>query len=224
MIDLDRFSRPGLTLGILFFAACDSGSGPLAPTDEPEDSVPAPLSFNWIPTEHALGRGFFRTANVASLDPLVLTSPAGTRDGAEVHSDSLLTAVSVRARLDCPDVDGVLCALFFYQQGVGNRADEIDIEIIPQQRLVELSVWRSGIRVFQATRPWSPGTPIQAGIHREVGRVRFEIEGFADINWMRDEPLDPMPLYASIWWPSWLEGPVRPETSTFRVTELSVTR
>ena len=182
------------------------------------------MPFRWVPTEHALGRGSFLPANVASLEPLVLTSPAGSLDGAEVHTDSLFSMVTVQADMDCPDVPGILCSLFFYQQDVGNRADEIDIEIVPGQRTVGFTIWRDGRQVFHSTRPWAPGAPVSVGIRREASRVRFQLAGFADIVWEREVPLEPMPLYASIWWPTWVEGDPIDDTARYRLTGLQLSR
>ena len=209
--------RTGLLLALPWIlAGCGDRSSPTAPELEP-------IPVTWIHSEHVLGRGTLRPENVESLDPLRLTAPAGTSDGAEVHSRRVFGAGRYTARLDCPDHAGILCALFLYQQGVGDQADEIDVEIMPERREIAFTVWKAGRRVFHRTRAWEPGAPVDVVIRRGVARISFELDGEVVASFSGPEvPTEDLPLYASIWWPVWLSGTRSAETAVFEVTDVVV--
>lgn len=75
---------------------------------------------------------------------------------------------------------GTLCTLFMYQVGVGDRADEIDIEIISGSREIWFTTWIAGKRVNHASRTlrFDPSSGFHTyTIQRAASEIRFLVNG-----------------------------------------------
>jgi len=164
----------------------------------------------WIAGDHPLGNSMLRPSNVSVAGGvLLLRTPAGTRDGAEVRSVDRYTSGSFTAHMQCGLPVGALCAFFLYEYVPGNRNDEIDMEILAGTRRMMMTTWSRGRQTNHAEidLPFDPA----AGIHAYViewsaGRVRFLVDGVAVRTFTRRLPSRPMYIFANAWWPTWLTG------------------
>ncbi|HYD54060.1 MAG TPA: family 16 glycosylhydrolase, partial [Gemmatimonadaceae bacterium] len=198
--------------------ATDPAHTPLAPEVALSNATAAPAfdddfsrfdGARWSPQEHALGRGWFRAANVAGEPGRVrLVHPAGTLDGGEILSAARYGYGTYEAWIRTPGAPGTISAFFLYQGGA--RSDELDVEIFNDgSRRVMFTVWVAGVQQYTAAHvlPFDPAD----GVHRytidwQAGRVRFLVDGTLLQAWShrRNVPRSAMYLMANAWWPVWI--------------------
>jgi hypothetical protein len=175
----------------------------------------------WEVSDRVLGLGRLHPGNVSlSAEGLVLSTPGGVRDGAQVRSLADFGLGRFEATLRCDAPAGSICAFFQYQPGVGDRADEIDVEILPDTRELLLGTYRAGVRSNSIRVPYPPGTDPR-GRHRyafvrEPTRLTFYLDGQPVARFRSRLPQASMPLYLNLWWPTWRSGPPAPGTLTVR--------
>jgi hypothetical protein len=166
----------------------------------------------WDVANYPFGRGWFRSTNAITLSgDLILTSPGGTRDGAELITRRRFPRGRFEADLACNAPRGAICAFFLYETGVGDFADEVDIEINAATNQVLLTTWVGGVRSNTITRSYPTGLdPRQTHrytILQEPGAVSFYIGDFPLARFTTGVPQREMELAVSLWWPTWLGGP-----------------
>lgn len=176
-------------------------SSPSEPFDVLDESV-------WSREEHVLGRGWLLASNVSvESSRLRLALSADGYQGAEIASRARFGAGSFAARLRCAAPAGALCAFFLYQPGTGDRADEIDIEILGGTREIWFTTWSRGRRTNHASRtlPFDPA----AGSHeyaivRSSSAVAFFVDGREYVRFRKKLPTAQLLLFVNAWWPTWL--------------------
>jgi hypothetical protein len=166
----------------------------------------------WDVANYPFGRGWFRSTNAITANGnLILTSPSGTRDGAELITRRRFPRARFEADLACNAPRGAICALFLYETGVGDFADEVDIEINAATNQVLLTTWVAGVRSNTITRTYPVGLdPRQTHrytILQEPGAVSFYIGDIPLARFTTGVPQRDMELAVSLWWPTWLGGP-----------------
>lgn len=177
-----------------------------------EDAFDSPLDpAVWQVGTHALGKGRFQPENVeVSGGRLLLHTPAGTWDGGEVRTRQLHARGTFTARLRCGVPGGALCAFFLYQTGVGDRADEIDIEILPGGREVMFTTWVRGRQTNHARwalpAGFDPAAFHEYTIVHASNATEFWVDGVRRARFTKQLPKQSMNLFLSAWWPTWLNG------------------
>ncbi len=166
----------------------------------------------WDVANYPFGRGWFRSSNARVTNgALILESPNGTYDGAELITRRRFPGGRFEADLACNAPRGAMCAFFLYETGVGDFADEIDIEILGATDQIVLTTWVGGIRTNTLTRTYPAGvdprqlqryTILQAG-----GTVTFYVGDIPLTRFTSGVPQREMELAVSLWWPTWLSGP-----------------
>jgi beta-glucanase (GH16 family) len=165
----------------------------------------------WQPSWHSLGKGTFLPQNVEVRDGLLrLNTPAGTWDGAEIRTYASYGYGTYSATARCAVPSGAICTLFLYQTGVGDRADEIDIEILPGTREVMFTTWVRGRRTNHA-RAALPASFDFAAFHTYTithaeKATEFRIDDVLYARFIKQLPTQRMDLFVSAWWPTWLQG------------------
>lgn len=208
---------------VLALAACSDS--PFEPLDSaaPETPLPAAAALNpaspsepfelfndglWYRSTHVLGRGPLMPANVTVAGgQLRLALNADGYQGAEIGSRTNFGAGSYAARLRCGAPSGALCAFFFYQGGVGDAADEIDIEILGATREIWFTTWVRGRRTNHAARTlaFDPAAAThEYAIVRTGSRVTFYVDGQEYVSFRKKVPTSRMVLLVNAWWPTWL--------------------
>jgi beta-glucanase (GH16 family) len=166
----------------------------------------------WSLSTHNLGRGPLRPENVTVADGNVaLATIANGFEGAEIRTQQTWTTGVFTARARCAAPTGTLCTLFMYQIGVGDRADEIDIEIISGTREIWFTTWVAGKRMNHAevTLPFDPANGLNTyTIDRSPKEIRFLVNGVLLHRYKHNGkgkiPATAMPLFLNTWWPTWL--------------------
>jgi endo-1,3-1,4-beta-glycanase ExoK len=167
----------------------------------------------WLVSSHALGRGPLRPELAVAGDGVLRL---GTRragfPGSEVRTRTTWLYGSFTARARCTAPAGTLCTLFLYQTDVGDRADEIDIELLSGTREVWFTTWLAGRRVDHAMRvlPFDPSAGFHTyTIERTPNEIRFSVNGTVLHRFSHRSrnklPQAAMPLFMNTWWPAWLE-------------------
>ena len=196
------------------------GEDPAPIVDEMDPWNPAA----WIPRDHVLGNSYLDPANVAQgPGTLLLTIPAGTRDGAEIRSADRLRYRSVEATMRTPLVAGSISALFFYELDP-RRNDEIDIEIFNDgSRTILFTTWVAGRQTNHAqyTLPFDPSAAYHTyRIEWSPGRVAFLVDGVTYQVWTSGVPRDAMYLMSNLWWPVWLSGPPAASSESLEIDRI----
>ena len=163
----------------------------------------------WQPFSHQHGRGVMRADQVfARQQGFALRLLGGRCDGAEMRTSDLVHFGEYTARIRTPDAPGSLSAFFLYEEGQGDHADEIDIEIYNDgSRRVLLTSWLDGV-IARQTEAILSFDPAQDHHDYTIRWSERELAMLADdttlVRWTSGIPRDPMRLIASVWWPSWL--------------------
>ena len=215
-------SWPAIFFGLACAACADA---PFDPVDEARPETPPPVAaalnpatplepfdlFDesvWLRQEHVLGRGPLLAANVTVEEAqLHLALSAAGYQGGEIASRRDFGTGAFAASLRCGAPSGALCAFFMYQRNAGNRADEIDIEILGATRTIWFTTWSSGRRTnhASATLPFDPAADTHAyGIVRTGSSVAFYVDGQEYARFRRKLPSAPLALLVNAWWPTWL--------------------
>jgi beta-glucanase (GH16 family) len=166
----------------------------------------------WSLSTHNLGRGPLNPDNVTvAAGHVALATRISGFEGAEIRSQQVWTTGSFSARGRCAAPIGTLCTLFMYQLGVGDRADEIDIEIISGTREIWFTTWVAGKRMNHAevTLPFDPAGGFNTyAIDRSPKEIRFLVNGVLMHRYKHSGrgkvPTSAMPLFLNTWWPTWL--------------------
>ena len=174
--------------------------------EEPFDTWDAS---RWLTGNHALGRGWVRSENVAVRSgQLFLTLAAGTLYGGELLSSRRVRYGTYQARLRSSAAPGSITAFFLYE-GVRSGNDEIDIELIGGTRRILFTVWVRGRQVHhrEANLPFDPS----AGFHdyridHARNALRFYVDGAEMAHFSTSLPGAQMHVMANAWWPVWLQG------------------
>jgi beta-glucanase (GH16 family) len=213
-----RAAAPALLCVLALTACADSPVGPadeLAPAVALSPAAPSePFdgfdSATWLKQEHVLGRGWLLASNVTvASGQLRLALDATGYQGGEIASRGVFGAGSYAARLRCGAPAGALCAFFFYQPGVGDHADEIDIEILGGTREIWFTTWTRGRRTNHAARtlPFDPAAAAHDyAIVRTASSVGFYVDGREYVRFKKKLPSARMALLVNAWWPTWLTG------------------
>ncbi|QIN79714.1 family 16 glycosylhydrolase [Rubrobacter marinus] len=163
----------------------------------------------WKKTDHALGRGFVKPANVSTSGGyLRLKLPANTVNGGEIMSNVPFTYGSYTARMKLPNAPSSITGFFLYEPP--DYASEIDIEIFNDaSRKVLFTTYSNGRQTHSYTTnlPFDP----TAGFHSyrfdyAPGSVKFYADGKLMKSWNQGVPRETMHLYANAWFPKWLGG------------------
>jgi beta-glucanase (GH16 family) len=166
----------------------------------------------WSRSTHNLGRGPLKPENVTvAASSVALATRASGFEGAEIRTLQTWTTGTFTARARCAAPTGTLCTLFMYQIGVGDRADEIDIEIISGTREIWFTTWVAGKRMnhAKATLPFDPSSGFNTyAIDRRATEIRFLVNGVQLHTYKHKGkgkvPSSAMPLFLNTWWPTWL--------------------
>lgn len=164
----------------------------------------------WAADTHPLGRGRLVARYVSIHEDGAATlrvRRSGFR-GAQLRSRDRYRRGAFEATIRSAVPAGALCAFFLYQTGVGEAADEIDIEVIGGTRRLMLTTWVKGRRTNHAevTLPFDPAeAPHRYGIARSARTVAFTMDGREVARFTQDLPTAAMPLMLNAWWPAWLE-------------------
>jgi beta-glucanase (GH16 family) len=164
----------------------------------------------WSKSAHTLGRGPLDPANVViEGDSVRLETPSNPYEGAEIRTWEQYGTGTFTARARCAVPAGAVCAFFMYQIGVGDRADEIDIELIGGTRTIWFTTWVRGRRTNHrsATLPFDPALGMHTySIVRDAAALRFIVDGaeMARFKSRSKVPKATMPIFANAWWPTWL--------------------
>lgn len=207
----------------LGLAACSDA--PFEPVADPaaEPAIPvaaaldpaAPLepfnAFNgelWLRQEHLLGRGPLLAGNVTVEESqLHLALNAAGYQGGEIASLRDFGTGAFAASMRCGAPSGALCAFFLYQRNAGNRADEIDIEILGATRTIWFTTWSSGRRTNHTSRTltFDPASGNHTyGIVRTGSSVVFYVDGQEYARFRKKLPTAQLALLVNAWWPTWL--------------------
>jgi beta-glucanase (GH16 family) len=208
---------PALLFALILAACSDS------PFEPVESAVPALAALNpsapsepfdgfdtavWNKQEHVLGRGWLLASNVTvESSQLRLWLDANGYEGGEIASRAPFGLGSFAARLRCGAPTGALCAFFLYQPNAGDRADEIDIEILGGTREIWFTTWSRGRRTNHAARvlTFDPAAAAhQYAIVRTSSSVAFYVDGKELARFRKRLPIAEMALLVNAWWPSWL--------------------
>jgi hypothetical protein len=164
----------------------------------------------WGRSTHTLGRSPLNPANIVIAgDSVRLNTTSNPYEGAEIWTWEQYGTGTFTVRGRCAVPAGALCAFFMYQGGVGDAADEIDVEILGGTRTIWFTTWVRGKRTNHraVTLPFAP----DAGMHsytivRNTAEIRFLVDGVerAKFKGKAKLPQAKMPLYANAWWPTWL--------------------
>jgi beta-glucanase (GH16 family) len=164
----------------------------------------------WYKSHHILGRGPLRPENVVveGGSAHLVTRSSGF-EGAEIMSLATYGLGTFSARARCAAPAGTICAFFLYQTGVGDRADEIDIEILGATREIMFTLWVKGRRTAHARKllSFDPATSFNTyTIQRSTNEVKFFVNGVVmqSFKGRNKVPQASMPLFANSWWPTWL--------------------
>lgn len=155
-----------------------------------------------------LGRGPLKPSNVAVSNGLLqlYTDPADF-SGAEVRTHALHGAGTFSARVRCASAAGTVCAFFMYELYSGDRADEIDIEILPDRNQIHFTTWVNGRRTKTAAHTLSdPASWHDLRIERTSDVIRFFVDGQLrqTFTGRKKLPQATMPLFLNSWWPTWI--------------------
>jgi beta-glucanase (GH16 family) len=184
-------------------------AGALSPVS-PSESFDGFDGATWLKQEHVLGRGWLLASNVAvESGQLRLRMDGSGWQGGEIASRAVFGSGSYAARLRCGAPQGALCAFFFYQPGVGDHADEIDIEILGGTREIWFTTWTRGRRTNHASRtlPFDPAAAAHDyAIVRAASSVAFYVDGREYVRFRKKLPTSRMALLVNAWWPTWLTG------------------
>lgn len=153
-----------------------------------------------------------RTANAASLGQgaaRLHVERAGFA-GAEMRSAREFGVGDFAARLRPALPAGTIAGFFLYQHGVGDGADEIDIELIGGTRRILFTSWLRGRRIRHRADelPFDPAADFhEYRIVRTGRRLRFLVDGAEAACFDGDDlPRARMPLHVNAWWPAWLDA------------------
>ena len=201
----------------LLLAAC---SEPLATELEPAAAVVGGAGFTdtfdnlnlerWLPSSHLLGRGYLLPENVSvAAGVLRLATRFDQYTGAELSSLDRHGTGIFSATLRCASPPGTLCAFFLYQTGVGNLADEIDVEVLPGTSEIMFTIWVAGRRTQSARLKlgFNPAVGFHTyAIERTTNELRFRVDGALKKTFRGRSklPQAPMPVFLNSWWPTWL--------------------
>lgn len=164
----------------------------------------------WVRSSHTLGRGPLLPANVESGSGFVsLMTRSEDFSGAEIMSRELYGAGRFTIHARCAVPDGAICAFFLYEIGVGNRADEIDIEIIPSSGQIWFTTWKRGRRVNTSSHAltYDPAAAYHSyAFERTATEIRFFVDGVERHRYANRKRLPDalMPVFANAWWPTWI--------------------
>jgi len=162
----------------------------------------------WSREEHVLGRGWLLAENVTvSSSQLHLALFSGQYEGAEIASTARFGNGTFATSLRCGAPAGALCAFFLYQPGVGDRADEIDIEILGATREIWFTTWSRGKRTnhLSAVLGFDPAAGThEYAIARSKSSVSFYVDGQQYASFRKKLPNARMVLLVNAWWPTWL--------------------
>ncbi len=181
----------------------------------------------WSKQEHALGRGYFRAANVHASDgSLQLVLPRATYDGGEIRALDLVGYGRFAVRMRTPHAPGSISAFFLYQGRY--RSDEIDIEIMNDgSGKVLFTTWAKGRQTHTVTQDlgFDPGAAFHNyEIEWTSSSVRFMVDGNVLQEWSSKKlPGGAMYLMASAWWPTWLSGPKPGADVALEIDRIDVT-
>ena len=170
-----------------------------------------PNSNTWRIGVHALGRSQLLTSNVGyTAKGLTFKLSANKYEGGEIGSSTLYLYGSYEAQIMCPTAPGSICTFFLYQPNVGDRADEIDIEIYNDgSRLIQFSTWVGGERTNYALGilSFDPSAAYHNyRIEFYPGRLSFLVDDHPMQTWASGLPSHPMSIMFNAWWPYWLQG------------------
>ncbi len=163
----------------------------------------------WIVSSRPFGWGLLTPSNVAVANgQLGIEHPAGTLDGGEMRTNSLLQFGTYRVRMRVADAPSTLTAFFLYR--APDYQQEIDIEIYgDSSRRVMFSTYSGGSQTNTVTKvlPFDPTADYhEYGIDYRKGSVRFLVDGTLVQSWTSGVPRASMYLYLNSWFPSWLDG------------------
>lgn len=164
----------------------------------------------WGTSSHTLGRSALNPANVVIAgDSVRLQTTSNPYEGAEIWTRDLYGTGTFSVRGRCAVPAGALCAFFLYEGGVGDRADEVDIEILGGTRTIYFTTWVRGRRTNHrsATLPFAPDQAMHSyTIVRDVAEIRFLVDGAELARFAKKQrlPQARMPILANAWWPTWL--------------------
>ena len=177
-----------------------------------QHSMPTTIPFEddaWLREERALGAGTVAPGHVVARQTGVrLVVDGASRTGAAIRTRALHDAGEFRASMRCDAPRGAVCAFFLYEPDAGDRADEIDIEILGGTREVWLTTWVGGVRTNHVALelPFDPAAGFhEYAIRRAAERVEFLVDGARLHAFDDGVPARAMALYANAWWPTWLE-------------------
>jgi beta-glucanase (GH16 family) len=196
-------------LGVADSAMSRAKTPPAAPFADDFSTLDATV---WALGTHNLGRGPLKPENVTvAAGSVALATRASGFEGAEIRTQQTWSTGSFTARARCAAPTGTLCTLFMYQIGVGDRADEIDIEIISGTREIWFTTWVAGKQMNHAriTLPFDPASGFNSyTIDRRATEVRFLVNGVLQHIYKQKGkakvPTSAMPLFLNSWWPTWL--------------------
>lgn len=167
----------------------------------------------WQAGSNRLGRGQVSPARVAAQEGgLALQLDAHHFVGAQIESEERVRFGSYAVRMKTADAPGSISAFFLYQDGRGDRADEIDVEIYNDgSRRVLFNVWVAGKQVHadEQRLPFDPAAaPHEYRIDWAANEIRFLVDGKLMRRWAGGHlPRNPMRLLVNAWWPKWLPRP-----------------
>lgn len=164
---------------------------------------------DWTREAMPLGASTVVPDNVVLDDRVIrLVADGAHRTGAAVRTRSTYDAGDFRASMRCSAPRGAVCAFFLYQTGVGDRADEIDIELLAGTPDIWLTTWVRGERTNheRITLPFDPADGFHVyGMAWHDGVVAFEVDGIELHRFVGRVPDARMSLFANAWWPTWLD-------------------
>lgn len=208
-------------MGLTALTACSDL--PLAPelnTDPPPSFALVGTAFSdgfgffdtarWGRSTHTLGRSQLVPANVQIAgDSVRLVTSSGPYAGAEIWTWQQYGTGTFDIRGRCGVPSGAVCAFFMYETGVGDFADEIDIEILGGSRTIWFTTWVRGKRTNhkELTLPFNPALAMHTyTIVRGTSEIAFLVDGMerAKFKGKGKLPQAVMPVFANAWWPTWL--------------------
>lgn len=164
----------------------------------------------WIRSSHWLGRGPLLPTNVEPGSGFVnLMTRSDGYSGAEIMSREQYGAGKFTINARCGVPSGAICAFFLYEIGVGDRADEVDIEIIPATNRIWFTTWRRGRRTHYSSHvlPFDAASAYHTyAFERAASEIRFLVDGVLIQRFVNSRKLPQaiMPVFANAWWPTWI--------------------
>ena len=163
----------------------------------------------WSREGRQLGAGTLAPANVVLHEGVIrLVADGARRTGAALRTRDAYTYGDFRAAMRCAAPRGAVCALFLYQTGVGDHADEIDVELLAGTRELWLTTWVRGQRSnhVRLELPFDPAAGFHVyGIALSEGAVAFHVDDVELHRFTERVPSAAMSLFLNTWWPNWLE-------------------